>query len=466
MKKNTVLKISFEEYLDAQEQMVKAPLQIDDTLKDTNRTIDVAQALEELAVVADSIENATQAEANLIEIGGNIAVAGTHIPAERVIPSMEGFIGRSISIEEFKLKEVLDKIWEAIKRAFAAVWDKLREFFKSSDIVLGRSLNKVRELKKTLHDMRGFSPIDERTLFQLKTTSGDKHFISSGIVSILNDTEDFYLGTKPVKPLLDPERIIKKLQVTEALFDTFFTDYSKKLTDIAQSVSSELERINEANIKEKTFQIKESLERDVAALFDTLLKSMQSSTTSAVFATRNLNREHEGQKVYNSPALGSPLFVVDDFTASASGANPKLFFDRLKSSKIQLQLREVKEVDGTTFMENAYKLEDLVDMVDAVDIILKRISDFKDNAFGVKVHEGQKKLEKAGNTLKKSLEKSEDKSLASNVNDLLSFNLAYTNWSRYPLLEMVFYAIRIQRAISWLVTQNLKFFYKAKSQEK
>jgi hypothetical protein len=99
-------------------------------LKEAERAIQTSDALDDLAHVAKSIETATPAQAAMIETIGDMAVAGTDVEPDAIVPSLEHYIGRSIALEAEGIKERAKKIWDAIVGFVARVWQHIKNFWK------------------------------------------------------------------------------------------------------------------------------------------------------------------------------------------------------------------------------------------------------------------------------------------------------------------------------------------------
>lgn len=117
------------------------------------RTLDVSEALEDLAAVSDGIEEATPTEAALIDTTAQMAVAGTDIQPEEIVPAMEGYVGRRIATED--LRDRAKTIWEAIKRMLKSIWEKIEGFFYKIFGRVPKLRRTIEGLKKKLEDMSG-----------------------------------------------------------------------------------------------------------------------------------------------------------------------------------------------------------------------------------------------------------------------------------------------------------------------
>ena len=88
---------------------------------EAERAADLSDSLEDLAVVASSIDEATPAETQLIQLAGDMATAGDEeVTSEDIVPATESFVGQRIAVEGFV--EKAKQIWEAI------VWSYVIEY--------------------------------------------------------------------------------------------------------------------------------------------------------------------------------------------------------------------------------------------------------------------------------------------------------------------------------------------------
>lgn len=89
---------------------------------------DVADALEDTAVILDTLPEADQQHVALAQTIASMAVAGQpDADSNVIVSSNESFVGRRVSTEGFK--ETARKIWETIKRWMKQIWAKIEAFF-------------------------------------------------------------------------------------------------------------------------------------------------------------------------------------------------------------------------------------------------------------------------------------------------------------------------------------------------
>lgn len=150
---NPHLSICLEEELLCESTAMQNATEIETELNQAARSEDVADALEDLAVIADDIESLTPVEAALIDTTASMAVAGTVSEPEEIAPALESFHGKKIATESFR--ETARTIWENIRKFVANIWEKIKSFFYNILAAYPRMRrtieamrNEIKELKK------------------------------------------------------------------------------------------------------------------------------------------------------------------------------------------------------------------------------------------------------------------------------------------------------------------------------
>jgi hypothetical protein len=127
--------------------------EISNDLGEVDRLAETSDVLEDLAVIADGISNATPTEVDLLNAAGSMAVTGTDIPSEEIIPAMESFKGKKVAIESFSAKA--KTIWENIQKFVKKIWDNITLFFKKIFTTLPNLKKRVTELKAKVEKTEG-----------------------------------------------------------------------------------------------------------------------------------------------------------------------------------------------------------------------------------------------------------------------------------------------------------------------
>jgi hypothetical protein len=125
-------------------------------IADAHRVTELTDALEDIAGIASEIETCTPAEAKLIEAAGQVAVAGTDIAPEEIVPAMEGYVGGRIAVEALEdLKARAKQIWAKILEFVKKIWKKITEFFYKIFGAIPRLRSSIAKLEDSLDDLNG-----------------------------------------------------------------------------------------------------------------------------------------------------------------------------------------------------------------------------------------------------------------------------------------------------------------------
>ena len=145
---------------------------------EAERAADLSDSLEDLAVVASSIDEATPAETQLIQLAGDMATAGDEeVTTEDIVPATESFVGQRIAVEGFV--EKAKQIWEAIKKYLKDLWAKVEKFFYN----IAGAIPRVRMQVKVLRYRMGEVQDAGKSLDK----DGEKFELSSGLESLKVD---------------------------------------------------------------------------------------------------------------------------------------------------------------------------------------------------------------------------------------------------------------------------------------
>ena len=122
--------VSFEEEAILVEGAANDLADAQQTQAEVGRVEDIVDGLEDLAAVADQIETATPTDVAMVDTAQRLALAGSDVDSEEVTPSLESFVGRTISTEG--IKELAWKLWESLKKTLKKIWSKIEGFFYPS----------------------------------------------------------------------------------------------------------------------------------------------------------------------------------------------------------------------------------------------------------------------------------------------------------------------------------------------
>lgn len=110
-----------------QQEITEEVVAVDTGIQEVRRMEDTALALEDMAIVEDHIAEASPTDLLLIETATRLAAAGSDVEVEEVIPGLESYAGKKISMEG--IRQLASTIWVAIKSFCAKIWERVTNFF-------------------------------------------------------------------------------------------------------------------------------------------------------------------------------------------------------------------------------------------------------------------------------------------------------------------------------------------------
>lgn len=134
--------------------------------QEVDASADIAIGLENLATVVDQIENATNTELGLIDIAGDLAMAGTGVSGAFMTPGLESAKGDVVSTEG--IKTMAQDLWKAIKDFVKRIAKRVADFFHS---IFGAMPRLRKALVKLKERADGFA---DKSINESKTELGEE----------------------------------------------------------------------------------------------------------------------------------------------------------------------------------------------------------------------------------------------------------------------------------------------------
>lgn len=137
-------------------QSLELAHEIDLGMESLRRAIDTAQGLQDLYNAASLIDSASLEQLALIEAGLNLAQAGTEFTADAIVPSLESFEGKQVSLEGLNAR--IQQIIEAIKKMLRFLTEKVGEFLESLFTDIGQLETRLHHVTFEVEDVHGKIP--------------------------------------------------------------------------------------------------------------------------------------------------------------------------------------------------------------------------------------------------------------------------------------------------------------------
>jgi len=192
-------------------------------LEEVNKQIELSDALEDLAAVAQNIREASPVDIQLIATAAQAGVAGTDNEPELMLPAMEGFQeGKQIAFES--LAEKAKTLWKNILAFIQSMWQKFMAFFRIH-VVVRELKSKIRQMSVALND-------ETKYRFRAPTEAGRAESLSQL-------GEWFSFQGEPLKSIEETTHALNATaKVAGFIYDTYANEVEQTGTRIEQTLAN------------------------------------------------------------------------------------------------------------------------------------------------------------------------------------------------------------------------------------
>jgi hypothetical protein len=395
----------------------------DQELAEAERIIEVSDALEDLAVIADEITEASPTDIALVETAGQMAVAGSDIPAEEIVPAMEAYKGGKIATEG--LRETAKNIWESILRFLKQVWEKIENFFYKVFGTIPALRRRLADLEAKVEDAVG------------RKAEG-KIKLQAGITT---------LSVAYTAPKSEAD-ISKILDVEAAAAKFVFGNYVDSVVKRGEVIAKGIESFDPANALESVKTLRESLK----ATKPDAIPGAGSADMGRFpgFATTL------GTPLAGNVSLGCKYFVDNKADESDLGA-----IERYRNSRCELMPTSEKAKPATGDVEFApISTSGAKAMIKDMEKLLDVLEEYKRGSKSKAIAKTQKTIEQASDKAAKAMAEADkgdegQKAAVPYYRALLNFNAAYARWSQTPAVPMVSHSLSTIKAVMVVIQKSL-----------
>ena len=342
-------------------------------VQDAERALDTADSMEDLAIIADSVDEATPTETALMQVAGDMAVAGTDVDSEDVVPATECFKGRRVAAEGFR--ETARNIWAAIKKFVKDIWAKLEKWFYN---IFGAIPLLRKSIEKTRKRM-------EETLNDGKSIQGDakKFELNNGLDS-LRVGQDVKTKASDINTAAN-----KFKEVIEGLLDGgIIAKYGEKVADA---------------IEEYDGDSKTAAETSARKVYDALNKNSPDFNFTARINSHEFGSEYDVDA--STGVLGGREFV---YRYKTPKVNPTIIsvlemLNLTRSTRFSFQQLSTKVKTKDSIQFETMKTSEIEESMEIAESILDTLENFHRR-------KGKKDLEKARDRIEKACNQVESQS--------------------------------------------------------
>jgi len=419
--------ISMEEEALMIDEADQSAQEVNQDLGDAERIVQVAESLEDLAVVAGSKEELSPHEAHLMEKAGDMAVAGTDVEPDEIVPAMESFKGADgkisgkLAMENFK--ETANRLWENIKRILKEVWAKIESFFYK---IFGTIPSQKRKLK-ALADRVGEA--NSKTRENAKFTIAANRYMATGGTVIKSG--DAY--QKALKEFVETGKWL-------------YTSYVDSLKSTGDKIAKALDEFDAEKPAEAT------------ASLASALATVSPKAPGAGAATGARWPKFEVQKGHDLLG-GVSLFSL---RPEKKENGDLALLELARQAQVELAPSSEKAKDNSSTIEFATLgqpeaialIKDCETLLDAMEAYQRGKAKGEIQATKKKIETASAKADTAAGKAKASDVESE-KAAVPHYRALINFNVAYARWVQQPIIPFTKLAFGVVNTTVNLIERSL-----------
>lgn len=347
--------------------------QVDTDLDQADKIIEIAQNLEDMTNKAEAKGELSDGEAAMMESAGDMAVAGTELSGEAIIPNMENYradgkIQFSLALEDFR--STIRSAWASVKRLIAKVWKYIKDFFYKLVGTIPTLKRRIQGLKDRARSTAG------------KTRENAKFEIAN--------TQALHVGKAPVKSY---EALHSALKVNTKVAENFYGDESLKKAGTA--ISDSLADFNVDNPGASVDKLAEKLKSALGGGGSVLHRSLSDKRWKG-YTTKA-----------SDDMLGGKLVVLSVPDASEVEGDGSLgLLNTIRRTLITVEQSHDGDTDTSGNVDFAtLSPAEVGNVLDEALRALEKLEDFERGKLKKDLAERQTKIEQAGEKAEKSVEK-------------------------------------------------------------
>jgi len=397
--------VSLEEEAVMLDEAAGASAEAESDLKEADRIVEVSDALEDLAVIADGIEEASPTEIALIENAGDMAVAGTDVSPEEIVPAMESFKGKKIATET--IRETARNIWESILRFLKQVWAKIEAFYHNMFGTIPNLRRAIVALEKRIDDTIG------------KKNEETKVKINTGIAALS-------VNGVPAKTAGELKSGLKDLQTAA---EYTYGGYMDSISSLGDVIAKSISEFDPAKAEE------------CAANMLTKLKSHSPPKIPGGSAA-DKSRFPGFLTQVGTPLFGNQSIIIKAYT-DTTDSSVLGSLDRYRQTRVVLgQTSEKSATVVNDFELTVMSAAEMKGLLKDMESLLKVLAEFERGSKRKAVKATQKKIEDASAKATSEMEKADkgDEGARASVpyyRKMLDFNGSYAHWVKDPAVPML-----------------------------
>lgn len=402
--------------------------EVNQDLGDAERIVSVAESLEDLAVVAGSKDELSEHEQQLLEKAGDLAVAGTDVEPEEIVPAMESFkvdgkISGKLVMESFK--ETANRLWESLKRILKEIWAKIEGFFYKIFGTVPRQRKALTALKERVN------AANSKTRKNAKFTVATNRYMVTGTTAI--KTGDAY------------EKALKEFVATGKWV---YKDYVAGLKKAGDSIVGALDTFD----PEKPEQATEKLASALGSGSAGDLPPGHAAASGARWPKHHVSKGHD--------LLGGvSLFAIAPEKEDGSAL---ALLDQHRTVCVDLAPSTEKGKDNTNSVEfTTLSQPEALTLIKLAEELLDAMEEYQRGKSKTEIEKSRKDIETASGKAETASGKAKgsdevaERAAVPHYRALINFNLSFARWVQQPIVPFTKLAIGVVNTTKVLIERSL-----------
>lgn len=394
--------------------------EINEIHDDLLRMEDIAVGLEDLAMVAGHVESASTTDAAFTHVAMGLAVAGSGMQSEDLLPSVEDIEGTQISVEG--IKDIAASVWESIKRAITKLWKKVKEFWRNLTSAIPGLRKAAVKLQKRAEEAVGKSSEDKKVSLGREVNA----------LSVAHEAPG------------SSSEIVDGLETISSLAEVFFGKYTKALDTVGSNLESALASID----PEKDDTVVSGLNAATAAAEGALVSELNNMIDDGKVDAKEA-RFSRGSEVKALNLMGNKSMFRIAEAAGSSDLEKAEAARRLKYAVMETKKKPKDALDGKDI--DILTPEACISIADVITKICDTLEEYEKKGNFNKIDKARDDLAKTSDSLDKAVKKAKkdedyNKGNTALINSAINFNKAFADWTTKPQTSLSGLAVAACRA--------------------
>lgn len=397
-------------------------------LQDVDRQFELADGLEDLAVIADQITNPTPINIELMASAAQLAVAGTDIDPQAIVPALESDAGSGQAAAQglrARAAAITKRIWEILN----SIYERIRSWIRGLTADAERMDRNLKNLD---------TKVDELAASGKPVRSGD--FVVRSSPQFLN------FGDSTPKLMAKASELLAVLETSRQIGDYVFGQHTKYILSKADDLAKIIESFDPAKPEEAV---------------EKAIKAMKALSGAKLPGETKLGDINENYDTYASNVMMAGKMIQRQVWAPRAGGDIPPTTELERAARAQMVLVSGASVESFKAGDHKFSTMTTAEMkkvIEAERSVINAVLKYSG------ADDGSRKLDQARANLERSTKSAEAKfnkteNTAANVlgawNSLTRLNVEFANWTIRPQQALNEHLLSSVRFASMLVSSSM-----------